>query len=194
MANEAPQGAPDEAVAGTPSNKSVPAALFDGLLSSLDAIGSLWIFALVVLINADAFGRTLFAAPIDGVIEMIELSLVGIVFLQLGDATRCGRLTRSDGVFKIVLRRWPQIGRLMGAAFDLTGALFMAIILWGSFPLLMDSIRENYYVGNEGVFTAPVWPVKTVIVIGCTVTMLQFIVFAWRYLRPGQRSAGQQPS
>ncbi len=191
MANEAHQGVPDDKGAGTPDQTGVLATLFERLLSSLDAIGSLWIFPLVVLINADAFGRTPFAAPIDGVIEMIELSLVGIVFLQLGDATRCGRLTRSDGVFKIVLNRWPHIGRLMGAAFDLIGALFMAIILWGSIPLLMDSIRENYYVGNEGVFTAPVWPVKTVIVIGCTVTMLQFIAFAWRYLRPGQRAAHQ---
>ena len=166
-------------------------AAFDRVLSGLNAIGSLWILALMVLINFDAFGRTLFARPINGVIEMIELSIVGIVFLQLGDATRRGRLTRSDGFFNLVLVRRPRIGRYMGAAFDLLGAVFMAAIVAGSIPLLMDSIEHDYYVGNEGVFTFPVWPVKTIILIGCVIAALQFLIFAWRYLagRDARRSA-----
>jgi TRAP-type C4-dicarboxylate transport system permease small subunit len=160
------------------------------LLSSLNALGSVWNFALMLLINADALGRTLFAAPIDGVNEMIELSLVGIVFLQLGDATRHGRLTRSDGFANLLLRHWPAVGRVLAAFFDLAGALFMAIIVWGSTPLLIESIEEGYFVGNEGVFTAPVWPIKLVVVIGCIVTLLQFVAFARRHLtrstmRPG---------
>ena len=148
----------------------------------MNALGSIWIFALMLLINADALGRTLFVAPIDGVNEMIELSLVGIVFLQLGDATRRGRLTRSDGFSNVILRRWPGIGRILTAAFDFTGALFMAVIVWGSIPLLIESIEEGYFVGNEGVFTAPVWPIKLVIVIGCVMTALQFLAFAHRHI------------
>jgi len=156
------------------------------LLSSLNALGSIWIFALMLLINADALGRTFWAAPIDGVNEMIELSLVGIVFLQLGDATRRGRLTRSDGFANLLLRHWPAAGRTLAAVFDLAGALFMAVIIWGSTPLLFEAIENDYFVGNEGVFTAPVWPIKLVIVIGCVVTMLQFVAFARRHvLRPG---------
>ena len=30
------------------------------------------------------------------------MSIVGIVFMQLGDATRQGRLTRSDGFYNLV--------------------------------------------------------------------------------------------
>ena len=157
-------------------------SLFDRLVSGMNALGTAWIFVLMILINADAFGRTLFAAPIDGVIEMVELSLVGIVFLQLADAARRGRLTRSDGFFNLVMARQPRIGRYMGAAFDLLGALFMAAIVFGSTTLLMDSVKNDYYVGNEGVFTFPVWPVKTIILIGCVIAGLQFLVFAWRYL------------
>ena len=171
-----------------------PLSLFGRLVSGMNAIGTAWICVLMVLVNADAFGRTLFAAPIDGVIEMVELSLVGIVFLQLADATRRGRLTRSDGFFMFVSRRRPQAGRMMGATFDLLGAVFMAIIVYGSIPLLIDSIENEYYVGNEGVFTAPVWPIKTIIVIGCVLTMLQFLAFAWRYLRgehPHLEAAGE---
>ena len=150
----------------------------------MNAIGSLWILALMVLINFDSFGRTLFARPINGVIEIIELSLVGIIFMQLGDTTRRGGLTRSDGFFGYVLRRNPRIGRIMGGAFDLAGAAFMALILYGSVPLLTESIVDGYYVGEKGIFTFPTWPVKLIIVVGCLVTLLQFIAFAWRYLWP----------
>ena len=138
----------------------------------------------MALINFDAFSRTLFARPINGVIEMIELSIVGIVFLQLGDATRRGRLTRSDGFFSLMLRRRPDIGRTMGAIFDLAAATFMALILYGSFPLLTRAIERGYYVGEEGVFTFPQWPVKLIVVIGCVVTLVQFLVFARRYVWP----------
>jgi TRAP-type mannitol/chloroaromatic compound transport system permease small subunit len=168
---------------GAPLKSGALAFLFDHLLAGLNSIGSAWIFVLTLLINTDAFGRKLFDSPIDGVPEMIELSIVGIVFLQLGDATRHGRLTRSDGLFKAVQRRWPAIGRMQGAAFDLLGALFMGLILYGSVPLFIESFEKDFYIGVEGLFTAPVWPVKLIIVIGCTVTLLQFLVFAWRYLR-----------
>ena len=109
---------------------------------------------------------------------------IGIVFLQLGDTARRGRLTRSDGFFKFVLRRAPRIGRLMGAVFDLLGALFMAIILFGAAPDLIEAWEKDFFVGEIGLFTAPEWPIKAVIVVGCLMTLLQFLVFGWRYLSP----------
>ena len=151
-------------------------------LSNLNSIGSIWIFLLTLLINADAFGRKLFHSPIDGVNEIVELSIVGIVFLQLSDATRKGRLPRSDGLFNIIGRRWPNFGRFHGALFDLLGAVFMGLILYGSVPLFIEAYQSDFYVGVEGVFTAPVWPIKLVIVVGCAVTLLQFLVFVQRNL------------
>lgn len=158
------------------------------VLTSLNALGSLWIFALMVLINADAFGRTLFTAPIDGVPEMIELSIVGIVFLQLGDATRCGRITRSDGFYNFILSRSPKIGHGMGFVFDLMGLIFLAIILYGSYPLFIEAYEGDFYTGNEGVFTAPTWPIKLIIVIGCLVTLLQFAAFCKNHILAFRKS------
>ena len=152
------------------------------VLSNLNSIGSIWIFLLTLLINADAFGRKLFHSPIDGVNEIVELSIVGIVFLQLGDATRKGRLPRSDGLFNIIGRRWPNFGRFHGALFDLLGAVFMGLILYGSVPLFIEAYQSDFYVGVEGLFTAPVWPIKLIIVVGCAVTLLQFLVFVQRNL------------
>jgi TRAP-type C4-dicarboxylate transport system permease small subunit len=176
------------------SNDGAISVLLSPVLSSLNALGSFWIFVLMILINMDAFGRTLFAAPIDGVNEVVELSLVGIVFLQLGDSTRHGRLTRSDGFLNIMLKRRPRIGHYMASTFDFLGMVFMGIIIWGSYPMLIESIEGDYFVGNEGVFTAPVWPVNLVIVIGCAVTLLQFAVFIGRHARflrtPNQNQIG----
>ena len=163
-----------------------PSSFLDRISGAMNALGSIWIFALMILINIDAIGRTWFASPLDGVVEMIELSLIGIIFLQLADATRCGRLTRSDGFFNMLQRRKPQAGRFLGALFEGLGILFMVIILWGSVPILIESYVEGFYVGDEGIFTAPEWPVKLVIVIGCVVTALQFATFGWRYLVPGE--------
>lgn len=162
---------------------SLPDKVLDTCLTWLNTLGSIWIFALMVMIDTDATGRTFFAHPFHGVNELVELSIVGIVFLQLGDATRQGKLTRSDGAFKMVSRRAPNAGRIMGAIFEGLGLLFMAIILFGAVPDLIDAWVRNYYVGEEGLFTAPEWPIKTVIVVGCGITGLQFLRIGIAYLR-----------
>jgi TRAP-type C4-dicarboxylate transport system permease small subunit len=154
-------------------------ASLEWILNALNGLGSLWIFVLMVLINLDAFGRTFFAHPIEGVVEIVEMSIVAIVFLQLGDATQRGRLTRSDGLFNRALARYPKFGSAMGALFDLLGLIFMAIILYGTLPEMIESVEENLYFGSEGVFTAPKWPVYLIILIGGAVTLLQFLRFAY---------------
>ena len=46
---------------------------FDRLVQFLNGVGTLWILAILILINADVFGRNVLHAPINGVIEMIEI-------------------------------------------------------------------------------------------------------------------------
>ncbi len=162
--------------------KSGAGEIFDRIVKVLNAIGSLWILALLILINADVFGRNVLNDPIAGVIEMIEISMIAIVFLQLGDATRVGRLTRSDGLFALILQRRPKIGHAMAAFFDFLGALFMFFILYGSWPGFAEAWRLNDYVGNEGVFTAPKWLMLFILLLGSFITMLLFLGFVYRHL------------
>ena len=58
----------------------------------------------------------------------------------------------------------------------------MGLILYGSIPLFIESYNSDFYVGVEGVFTAPVWPIKLIIIIGCAVTLLHSPVFVRRNL------------
>lgn len=163
--------------------QSAPLRIFRHIVSGMNATGSCWIVVLMLLINAEAIGRSAFNQPIIGVIEMIEISIVGIVFMQLADSLRRGVLTRSDGLFNQVMARSPVAGHAMGVVTHLLGAIFMCIVLWGSVPYFVDSWTKNWYIGVEGMFTAPVWPVALIIVIAVTVTMLQFLVLLAEHFR-----------
>ena len=167
-------------------------AILDKTLTVMNTIGSFWIFVLMIMIDTDAFARTFFNHPFHGVIELVELSIVGIVFMQLGDATRQGRLTRSDGFFNLVKRRNPVVGRYMGATFDFLGAIFFGIVLWGAVPDLYDAWVNDYFVGEQGLFTAPEWPIKPPIMLGCIVTFLHFIRMGYQYLLPSSDMPNEQ--
>jgi TRAP-type C4-dicarboxylate transport system permease small subunit len=139
---------------------------FSKFVAGLNSVGGALIFAMIVMINLDVFSRFLFNAPIDGVTELVELSIVAIVFLQLSDAVRNGRLTRSDGLFSKIREKNPRLGHVMSIIFDLAGAVFFVTIISGSIPRFIEAWERGYYSGNQGIFVVPVWPGRLVIVIG----------------------------
>ena len=163
---------------------------FSSFVAGLNSVGTVLIFALVVMINLDVFARFLFNAPIDGVTELVELSIVAIVFLQLADAVRAGRLIRSDGLYSRVQKRNPRLGHVLGASFDLAGAIFFSTIIMGGVPRFIDAWERGYFSGNKGIFVVPVWPVRLVLVIGALTVVLVFLGLAWNHLRDLNKSPG----
>lgn len=172
-----------ERAAAKQSPVDLLAKTFSGLVAGLNSVGTAWIFALMVLINIDVLARFLFNAPIQGVAEVVELSIVGIVFLQISDAVRAGRLIRSDGVYRQILKRRPRLGYSLGAIFDVAGAIFFVTILLGAVPRLIEAYERSYFAGNVGLFTVSVWPIRLILVVGCIVVAIQFLVLAWRNLK-----------
>ena len=164
---------------------------FSALVAGLNSVGTAWIFVLMVIINVDVLSRYLFNAPIQGVAEIVELSIVGIVFLQISDAVRAGRLTRSDGLYLQIVKRRPVVGHLMGALFDVAGTVFFIFILLGAIPRLIEAYERGYFAGNEGLFVVPVWPIRLILVIGCIVVAVQFLVLAWRNVKAVQSLAAR---
>ena len=155
---------------------------FSVFVAGLNSVGTVLIFAIVILINLDVFFRFLFNAPIDGVTELVELSIVAIVFLQLSDAVRNGRLTRSDGLYSRIQKRSPRLGYILGALFDLAGALFFMTIIAGSIPRFIDAWERGYYSGNKGIFVVPVWPVRLILVIGAVTVVFVFLGLVRKHL------------
>lgn len=169
------------------------ATLLDRATSAMNAVGTVWILALMLLINADVIGRGLFANPINGVPEMVALSILGIVFLQLANTLSVGRLTRSDALLGALRRRFPRAGDAVDALFHLAGALLTAAVLWSAWPKFLRSWERQEFVGAVGNFTAPTWPINLIVLVGGAALLLVFVmralVLAARAGRGGKAAA-----
>jgi TRAP-type mannitol/chloroaromatic compound transport system permease small subunit len=150
----------------------------DRVFSVMNALGTVWILALMVLINADVFGRNVLAAPVRGVTEMVSLSIVGIVFLQLADTLHSGRFTRAEILLSHLKRDRPAASDALQAAFHLVGLALMVVILLASWEPLAHAVRIREYVGAIGDFQAPVWPVRLITLVGLSATALCFAMLA----------------
>ena len=153
---------------------------FETLVSGLNSIGTLWIFALMVVISLDVIGRTAFNSPLPGVLELVRLSIVGIVFIQLGHTLRAGRMTRADNLLQLMQRRWPRAGYGLRALFSLTGTVLFVVLFYASYPFFLRSWSSGEYAGIEGYIAYPVWPVRLIILVGSVCAGLQYLLFAWR--------------
>jgi TRAP-type C4-dicarboxylate transport system permease small subunit len=164
---------------------------FESVISVMNSIGTAWVFVILVLVNADVGGRTLFNRPIRGVTEIVSLSIVACVFLQLAHTLKVGRMTRSE-----VFLNWlggPRAGlrRFLEGVYGLVGAVLMGLLFHASLPLFIEAWQIDEYVGAQGDFTAPTWPVKLVILVGCVAAGIQFLAAAVENFRaPTNRRPG----
>lgn len=156
--------------------------MLDGITQVLNVIGTILIGGLMLLIGGDVLLRNFFDAPIAGVPEMVALTIVAIVFLQVPQTLRAGRFTRSDALLNSIRAARPGLARAMEIAFDLAAIALLGALLYASWPLFTQSWIRDTFVGAIGDFTAPVWPVKLVICIGTFMLMAQFAARILRLL------------
>lgn len=141
--------------------------------------------ALVVLIGLDVGGRNMFGQPLSGVPEMVGLSIIVIVFLQAPQALQLGRITRSDTLLNLLKLKSEFAGRLVETFFDLLGMFVFAVIIYGTWPMLQKAWTRSEFVGAVGDFTAPVWPVRTAVIIGSVFLLVNFsVLIINRWKRP----------
>lgn len=146
-----------------------------GISNVLAAIGTVWIFLMMMLIVADVLGRNFFDAPITGVAEFAARSVASIVFLQLAAAICAGRMTRSDFLLRIVGKRAPRVAKMLEIFNVLVGAFLffaLALIAW---PALTDSVKSHEFFGVQGVFTIPEWPFRGLLVLGSLIAAVAYI-------------------
>lgn len=146
------------------------------LTGLVSGAASIWIFCLMLLICADIIGRSVFDAPVQGVAEVVANSIVAIVFLQAAHALMCGRMTRTDLLIGWLEEERPFTAGVMRIAFHIAGAAVYILIAEGTWPKLVDAWVEEEFFGAQGVFTAPVWPIKACLFFGALLTALAFIV------------------
>ncbi len=146
------------------------------LAMAANALGTLVVLALVVILNVDVIARGVFSAPMKGTYEMVQFSVVLIVFLQLADVVRVDRLTRSDGFLNVLHSRRPRVGTSLRRIINAVSAIFMGMIAYITFPEFLHMWDTQDYFGVPGLFTLPWWPVKLVITLGTGLSCLIFVL------------------
>ena len=151
--------------------------------TALNSAGSAWVCVLMLAICADIASRSLFNAPLPGVAEVVALSIVALVFLQLPHTLTIGSLTRVELFLDYFRRSSPRAAWTILLVSHGLGAGTFALILYGSLPAFLGSWREGEFVGIQGTFTAPTWPSKLAVVVGCVLMCTQFLIYAANDLR-----------
>jgi TRAP-type mannitol/chloroaromatic compound transport system permease small subunit len=151
---------------------------FDQLTALMNALGTLSIFGLLLLINSDIVGRTVFNSPVRGTTELVSLAIVGIVFLQLPNTLWAGRFVRAELLLDLIVTRAPRLADAVQGTFHVIGAAMMAIVVWATAPEFQTAWEIGDYVGSLGDFTAPTWPVRLITVVGSACTCVTYIFLA----------------
>lgn len=151
---------------------------FGYAVDGLNGAGSLLIFAVMALMCTDVLSRNLVNQPIEGVAELVAISIVAVVFLQLASTLRHGRVSRADLFIDGFVRRRPCAGHLLCAVFNLAGATMLTVVLYATLPTFILAWTEGEFIGVEGVFTAPIWPIKLIVLVGSAMTAVQYLLLA----------------
>ncbi|WP_404295851.1 TRAP transporter small permease subunit [Halomonas sp.] len=164
---------------------TAPSSPFGHLVDGLNGLGSLVIAAVMLLMCADVFMRNAFNQPIDGVAEMVSASIIIIVFLQLPGTLRHGRMSRADLFLDPFMTKRPRAGLRLRALFSLFGIFAFGVIVYATWPIAVRSWVNSEFLGIEGVFTFPTWPMRFVVVLGAALAAVQYALLAWHDFRAG---------
>jgi TRAP-type C4-dicarboxylate transport system permease small subunit len=174
---------PDDAARGVSPRPSSLERIFNAISATACAIGTLWIIAVMLLINSDVLGRAVFDSPVRGVPELVSISIVAIVFLQITHTLRKQRFIRSDVIIDRLMAKMPRVGYVIQAVQNLIGAGLLGTIFYFTINRFYKAWDIDDYIGTEGDFTAPLWPILLIILIGCFGTSLQYFMHAFENLR-----------
>ncbi|APH71074.1 TRAP transporter small permease subunit [Aquibium oceanicum] len=149
-------------------------------VDGLAALGTLMIVLLMTMIFCDVLARNLIGGSLPLVSELGALTLVMIVFLQLGTTVRNDRLARTDFFFAMLEGRSPRTSAFVAGVWDLFGIAVCAGIAWSTWGILWKDYEHAEYIGVTGVATVQTWPFRALILVGVTVAALQFVIQAAR--------------
>ena len=148
----------------------------DGIAIVANAVGTTVVLLMVAVVNYDVVARGVFGQPFLGAVEVVQFSMVLIVFLQLPDVIRVGRLTRSDGFLLLMDARRPAVSRIQRRIIDAVSGIFMIIVAFAIWPEFVEMWHTQDFFGVPGVFTAPWWPIKLTIFASACLCAVLFLL------------------
>lgn len=138
----------------------------------------LLLLGIVLVVNADVFGRVVFERPLGGVAELMGQAVVAFVFLQLPNTFQANRLLRTDGIPKALARRWPGKARLLDGLLHGLAIAILLPLLVALAPMVWRDVVSGSFVGAVGSATIPLWPTSLSVLLGTAVLLLQVLLCA----------------
>ena len=157
------------------------------IISILGAIATAWLFGIMFLMMADILGRILFNHPVKGASELIKTSIVAIVFMQIPYTLWVGRHIRSE---LLISRLKPATREMLLSIMHLFGASIFIGIIFASWETMITSWKILEYEG-EGALRVPVYPIRTIVVLGSALTAVLFIYKSIESIQKSRRRAGE---
>lgn len=167
--------------------------LWKGSVDGLAVLGTSMIVILMILIFSDVVARNVFGGSLPLISELGALTLVMIVYLQLGTTIRNERLARTDFFLAELSARRPRIASVVTGLWDLVGAAVCAGIAYSTVGILNKDVEHGDFIGVTGVATVPTWPFRTLILLGITVATAQFLLQALSAFRNAARNPETKP-
>jgi TRAP-type C4-dicarboxylate transport system permease small subunit len=143
-------------------------------MAGLNAVGSAWVAALTLLICADILGRVLFKFPLVGVPEIVKVSIVAIVWLQIPHTLKTGGHLRSDVLLRFLSGRSRAAVDLFSY---LLGALIFGLLVYSGWDTMIQAWEMGEFEGELPV-RVPTYPLRSIVLLGAGLTALQFVLMA----------------
>lgn len=141
----------------------------------MNSLGTLWVFAIMLIICADVISNNVFGFPLRGVAEVVGYSLAGAVFLQLAHTLHVGRFVRAEMFIEPLERNHPAIAAIFQIAFSLAGAIVFGLIVYGTYFKFLEAWPDLTF-GVEGEFTILVWPLRLIILFGSATIAIKYLI------------------
>lgn len=148
-------------------------------MAGLNAVGSVWVAAITVLVCADILGRLLFQYPLVGVPEIVKVSIVAIVWLQIPHTLKTGGHLRSDVVTRFLSSRNRALVDLFAYVL---GAIIFGLLVYSGWDTMIQAWEMGEFEGELPV-RVPTYPLRSIVLLGAALTALQFLLMAAEAVR-----------
>lgn len=143
---------------------------YDKILYVAEWISGALLLGMMLLIVANAGGRTLIGSGIPDDVEILSLMYVGVIFLALAPVHMYKEHVRVE----LLISRLPTKVRRIVTVFSLSLELFLFIVLtWQSYIALIVSIQSREDFGI--IISVPTFPARFALLLGCILMVLQIM-------------------
>ena len=140
-------------------------------------LAALAIFALMVLGVAQIISRTIFNSPINGYIDLVELSMASMAFLGAAYCQRMGAHIRMELLVGRLKGRFLWASEVLGT---LVALFIIGVLVWYS----AQHFHRSFTLGDTTIDAEfPVWPSKLLVPIAFSIWFLRLALQLWGSVR-----------